>query len=45
MQAANFGIQNGAMLSRAQVRYFKHNDVDDLERVLQEQAAKDRRSK
>ena len=44
-QAANFGIQNGAMLSRAQIRFFKHNDMADLEEVLKEKAAKDRRSK
>jgi len=45
LQAACFAIQNGAVLSRAQVRYFKHNDVADLERILEEQAAKDKRSK
>lgn len=45
LQAACFAIQNGATLSRAQVKYFKHNDVGDLERILQEQANKDRRSK
>lgn len=44
-EAACFAIQNGATLSRAQVKYFKHNDVGDLERILQEQANKDRRSK
>ena len=45
MQAACYGIQNGATLSRAQVKFFKHNDMEDLERLLQEQAAKDKRSK
>ena len=45
LQAACFAIQNGATLSRAQVKTFKHNDMNDLERILKEQAAKDRRSK
>ena len=45
MQAACYAIQNGATLSRAQVKFFKHNDMEDLERLLQEQAAKDKRSK
>lgn len=45
VQAACYAIQNGATLSRAQVRFFKHNDMADLERLLQEQADKDRRSK
>ena len=45
VQAACFAIQNGATLSRAQVKTFKHNDMDDLERILKEQAAKDKRSK
>ncbi|KAA6414371.1 MAG: serine palmitoyltransferase 1, partial [Trebouxia sp. A1-2] len=44
-EAACFAIQNGAVLSRAQVKYFRHNDVADLERILAEQAAKDKRSK
>lgn len=45
VQAACYAIQNGATLSRAQVRFFKHNDMADLERLLQEQADKDKRSK
>ncbi|KAL3155107.1 hypothetical protein ABBQ38_011167 [Trebouxia sp. C0009 RCD-2024] len=44
-EAACYAIQNGATLSRAQVRFFKHNDMADLERLLQEQADKDKRSK
>lgn len=31
----DFTIQNGANLSRAKVVKFKHNNVEDLERVLQ----------
>ena len=45
MQAACYAIQNGATLSRAQVKFFKHNDMVDLKRLLLEQAAKDQRSK
>lgn len=41
----NYGIQNGAHLSRARVLYFKHNDAADLERVLRQVAAEDRRSR
>jgi hypothetical protein len=33
-QCVSYSIQNGCNLSRAQIRYFKHNDVADLERVL-----------
>lgn len=44
-QAACFPVQNGALLSRAKVLYFKHNDVVDLERVLQSVAAEDARKK
>ena len=36
MQQVNFAIQNGCKLSRATVHRFKHNDVADLERVLQQ---------
>ncbi len=43
LQGVNFGIQNGAHLSRARVLYFKHNDAGDLERVLQQVAKEDRK--
>lgn len=36
-------IQTAINLSRAQVRYFRHNDMEDLERVLREVAEEDRR--
>lgn len=39
VQAVGFHIQNGAILSRARVLYFKHNDVADLEAVLEKVAA------
>ncbi|ORX90870.1 PLP-dependent transferase [Basidiobolus meristosporus CBS 931.73] len=31
----NFSIQKGVQISRSRVEYFKHNDMEDLERVLQ----------
>lgn len=38
-------ITTGVTLSRANVHWFKHNDVEDLERVLKELQATDRRLK
>ncbi|KAG2185030.1 hypothetical protein INT43_000943 [Umbelopsis isabellina] len=32
----NFAVQKGVQISRSNVRYFKHNDMEDLERVLEE---------
>ncbi|RUP44629.1 hypothetical protein BC936DRAFT_149201 [Jimgerdemannia flammicorona] len=32
----NFAIQKGVFISRSNVRWFKHNDVNDLERVLED---------
>ena len=43
LQAVNWAIQNGAVLSRAKLQTFKHNDMDDLERVLREQARLDQK--
>ena len=34
VQAADYPIQNGCMLSRAKIAKFKHNDMKDLEQVL-----------
>lgn len=31
-----FAIQKGIDISKSIVRYFKHNDMEDLERVLKE---------
>lgn len=33
--AVNYAIRKGLQISRSQVRWFEHNDMDDLERVLQ----------
>lgn len=41
-EAINFFIQQGIVLSRSTVIYFKHNDMEDLERVLQEVREQDR---
>ncbi|WBW70546.1 serine palmitoyltransferase complex subunit [Schizosaccharomyces osmophilus] len=35
-EACNFAIQKGIQISRSTIRYFKHNDMKDLERILQE---------
>eukprot|EP00158_Paraphelidium_tribonemae_P003518 Partr_v1_DN26194_c0_g1_i1_m10330 putative Serine palmitoyl-transferase len=32
----NFGLQKGVQISRTNVKYFKHNDMEDLERILKE---------
>ncbi|KAI8070408.1 pyridoxal phosphate-dependent transferase [Gongronella butleri] len=32
----SFAVQKGVQISRSNIRWFKHNDMDDLERVLQE---------
>jgi serine palmitoyltransferase len=32
----HFAIQKGVQISRSRVYYFKHNDMEDLERVLEE---------
>jgi len=35
-EGVNWGIQQGVLLSRANVLYFKHNDMVDLKRILDE---------
>eukprot|EP00899_Mesostigma_viride_P001408 jgi/Mesvir1/11268/Mv01068-RA.1 len=42
---ANFAIQTGLVLSRSTFKFFKHNDVADLERVLLQVAAEDKAKK
>jgi len=34
-ELCNFSIQKGAEISRSNVRYFKHNDMNDLEELLE----------
>lgn len=41
----NYGIQQGIYLSRSKVRWFKHNDMADLQRILDEVAAEDKKKK
>lgn len=40
----NFAIQKGLDASRSRIVFFKHNDLADLERLLEEQAIEDRRN-
>ena len=42
-EGCHFGIQQGIRLSRSNVLYFKHNDMDDLERILHQLQEKDMR--
>jgi len=41
-RAVNFPIRKGIHASRSIVRWFKHNDLDDLERVLSQLAKEER---
>lgn len=43
-ESVHFAIQKGILASRSEVKYFKHNDLDDLERLLEEQAEADRKN-
>jgi serine palmitoyltransferase len=43
LQGVSYHIQNGAHLSKATVKFFKHNDMADLERVMREVDAEYRR--
>ncbi|XP_075219139.1 serine palmitoyltransferase subunit I isoform X2 [Lycorma delicatula] len=40
-ECVNFAIQKGLDASRSHINYFKHNDVEDLERLLKHQAQLD----
>ena len=42
-EGCHFGIQQGIRLSRSNVLYYKHNDMDDLERILHQVQEKDLR--
>lgn len=39
--SCSFAIQKGLIASRSSLRMFKHNDLDDLRRLLEKQAAED----
>lgn len=43
-EMVNFSIQKGLDASRSNVKYFKHNDVEDLEKLLMEQEKIDKRN-
>ena len=43
-EGVHFAIQKGILASRSDVKYFKHNDLDDLERLLKEQEETDRKN-
>ncbi|KAI9291537.1 PLP-dependent transferase [Neoconidiobolus thromboides FSU 785] len=39
----NFSIQKGVQISRSNVRYFKHNDMEDLKRIMEEVRLEDKK--
>jgi serine palmitoyltransferase len=41
----NFAIQKGMQISRSQIKWFKHNDMEDLEHVLKDIKAENLRKK
>uniref|UniRef100_A0A8C9ZTE9 Serine palmitoyltransferase 1 n=1 Tax=Sander lucioperca TaxID=283035 RepID=A0A8C9ZTE9_SANLU len=43
-EAACFSIQKGLQASRSFIKYFKHNDMEDLERLLKEQELEDHKN-
>ena len=42
-EGVGFAVQKGLSASRSQIRFFKHNDMEDLERLLLDQEKKDKR--
>ncbi|KAL3993894.1 Aminotransferase class I and II family protein [Acanthocheilonema viteae] len=40
-KGVNFAIQEGLKASRSRIEWFNHNDINDLERLLMEQAERD----
>jgi len=42
-EGVHFAIQKGILASRSKVVYFKHNDTDDLERLLKLQQIEDKK--
>ncbi|XP_066461100.1 serine palmitoyltransferase 1 [Eleutherodactylus coqui] len=43
-EAACFAIQKGLQASRSNIKYFKHNNMADLERLLKEQELEDQKN-
>ncbi|XP_059400315.1 serine palmitoyltransferase 1-like isoform X2 [Carassius carassius] len=43
-EAACFSIQKGLQASRSFIKHFKHNDMEDLERLLKEQEIEDQKN-
>jgi len=41
-KGVSHAVQTGVLLSRSRVFFFKHNDLDDLERILKETMPKDK---
>ncbi|KAI8916177.1 pyridoxal phosphate-dependent transferase [Gorgonomyces haynaldii] len=35
-EAVSFAVQKGMQISRSQIKWFKHNDIEDLQNVLEE---------
>ncbi|KHG11838.1 Serine palmitoyltransferase 1 [Gossypium arboreum] len=44
-EGVHWGIQNGLYLSRSTIVYFKHNDMDSLEKTLEKITAQNKRAK
>ncbi|KAK8574711.1 hypothetical protein V6N12_062398 [Hibiscus sabdariffa] len=44
-EGVHWGIQNGLYLSRSTIVYFKHNDMESLEKTLEKITAKNQRAK
>lgn len=42
-RAACFAIQKGLQASQSDIKWFQHNDLADLERLLQEQETEDQK--
>jgi len=42
-ELCNFAIQKGSQISRSNVKFFKHNDMNDLEEILQSIQANDKK--
>ncbi|XP_011660643.1 serine palmitoyltransferase 1 [Strongylocentrotus purpuratus] len=43
-EGVSFAIQMGLLASRSKLKFFKHNNMADLERLLQEQAVEDKKN-